>query len=140
MRVEFSGSVTSDMLRSITRGLDADPVVAGRLLVFSGPWPGKGSAPTGANSILVLFPFNRPSLASVLGNTLALSYTGTVLAQGSGEAVWARCVDGAGNFVVDLDVSLPGGGGAVELTIEGGSLTVYAGGIVSMALAGFALP
>ena len=51
-----------------------------------------------------------------------------------------RCTDGAGNFVLDMDVSLPGGGGAVELTTEGATLTVYAGGIVTVSLAGFALP
>lgn len=140
MRVRFAGSVVSDMLRSITRALDANPDAPGRLLVFSGAWPGEGSAPTGANSVLLTYTFNRPSLAGVAGRTLGLSYVASVLAQGSGEAVWARCVDGAGNFVVDLDVSLPDGDGAVHLTTEGGTLNVYAGGLVTMAVAGFTLP
>lgn len=135
MRVEFSNAVISDRLQALTRALDLDPVLPGKLLIYSSTWPGRGVAPTGANQLLATFTFSRPSLSNVTYKTLTLMALGTVLVSVSGDAEWARMVDGAGGFVCDLDVSLPGMGGAVELTTVNNTLTLYAGGELSATLA-----
>lgn len=138
MRVDFSNGVISDRLQALTRALDADPVLPGRLLVCSGTWPGRGAALGVANQVLASFAFARPSLVGVTGTTLTLSALGTILVTVSGDAEWARLVDGAGVFVCDLDVSLPSGNGAVKLTTASGTLTLYAGGELSATVAQFA--
>ena len=53
----------------------------------------------------------------------------------TGEATWARMVNGAGQFVVDLDVGLPTDNTAVKLTTVSGTLMIYAGGELSVTLA-----
>lgn len=135
MLVEFSNAVISDRLQALTRALDLDPVLPGKLLIYSAAWPGRGVAPAPANQLLATFTFNRPSLGGVTFKTLTLNALGTTLVAVSGEAAWARMTDGAGGFVCDLDVSLPGLGGAVELTTANNTLTLYAGGELSATLA-----
>ena len=133
MRVDFSLAVISDRLQALTRALDADPVLPGRLLIYGGAIPPIGQQAAG--QLLTSFSFGRPSLSNVSGRILTLGNPMTILATATGEATWARMVNGAGQFVVDLDVGLPTDNTAVKLTTVSGTLMIYAGGELSVTLA-----
>ncbi len=134
MRVDFSLAIISDRLQALTRALDADPVLPGRLLIYGGTAPSTGQPPDTA-PLLASFSFSRPSLDNVTNKVLTLLNPTTVLVTTTGEATWARMVNGAGQFVVDLDVGLPADNAAVRLTTTSGTLMLYAGGELSVSLA-----
>jgi len=132
----FSSTVISDGLQALTRALDSDPSNPGRIRIYSDPQPSPGQAP-GAATLLALATFPKPSLDNVTGYVLTLNLPATVLVAASGVASWARLENGAGVFVADAVVGLPGSGKPVE--IDNGALvptlTIYAGGDLTIGLA-----
>lgn len=131
--IEFSNSVISDRLQALTRALDSDPNLPGRLLVYSGDRPARGAnAPTGA-FLLATLSFYRPSLDNVLQRVLTLRNPPTTLVSVSGLATWARLVNGAGQFVADMDVGATGD--SAECLINAATSQLYAGGELSVSLA-----
>ena len=134
MRVDFSLAVISDRLQALTRALDADPVLPGKLLVLGGTPSGIGQ-PYSVGDLLVTVSLDRPSLSNVLGRVLTLRNPATVLVTATGEVTWARLVNGANQFVADLDVGLPGSNAAVIVTNSATTMMVYAGGEFSLTLA-----
>lgn len=133
MTINFSQSVVSDRLEALTRGLDAGNS-PGKINIYSGPRPAPGAAIT-SQTLLASVSFQKPSSGGVVGNTLTLNYVaGPVLAVGTGVAVWARFVSGAGAYVADMDVSLEkdadGNPGPGEIHLD--VLQIYAGGSVTI--------
>ena len=135
MRADFSLAVISDRLQSMTRAMDADPVQPARLKIYSAPVPAAGQPPDTA-VLLATLVFPRPSLDNVTNKTLTLLNPSTTLVSTTGEADWARVENGAGQYVVDLDVGAVGDDAAVILNNgTPGSLMLYAGGELSVTLA-----
>ena len=135
MRADFSLAVISDRLQSMTRAMDADPVQPARLKIYSAPVPAAGQPPDTA-VLLATLVFPRPSLDNVTNKTLTLLNPSTTLVSTTGEADWARIENGAGQYVVDLDVGAAGDDAAVILNNgTPGSLMLYAGGELSVTLA-----
>jgi hypothetical protein len=131
--IQFSLAVISDRLQALTRALDSDPVMPGRLLVYSGTRPARGAAPDAGSFLLATLSFVRPSLDNVLQAVLTLRNPPTTLVQVSGLATWARMVNGAGQFVADMDAGITGSG--AECIIAGTSAQLFAGGELSVSLA-----
>jgi hypothetical protein len=135
MRADFSLAVISDRLQAMTRAMDADPVQPARLKIYAAPVPAAGQPPDTA-VLLATLAFPRPSLDNVTNKTLTLLNPSTTLVSTTGEAGWARIENGAGQYVVDLDVGVAGSGAAVILNNgTPDSLMLYAGGELSVTLA-----
>ena len=100
----FALSVISDRLQALTRALDADPALPGKLVIYDGPRPSSGDNPDPVSSVLATCVFPRPSLDSVTTFTLRLRQPLPTMVQTTGLATWARLVDGTGCFVADVDV------------------------------------
>lgn len=131
--IEFSNAVISDRLQALTRALDSDPNLPGRLLVYSGDRPARGANAPASAFLLATLSFYRPSLDNVLQRVLTLRNPPTTLVSVSGLATWVRMVNGAGQFVADMDVGITGSG--AECVIAGDSTQLYAGGDLSVSLA-----
>lgn len=134
----MSLAVISDRLQALTRQLDGDPVLPGRLLVYDGQRPVSGGTPDGCN-LLATVVFNRPSLDNVTGKTLTLLQPNTVLVQWSGLATWARMVNGVGQFVADMDAGVDPATCEVVIRKVSGlpadTAQLYAGGELSITVA-----
>lgn len=102
--MSFALSVISDRLQALTRALDADPALPGKLVIYDGPRPSSGDNPDPVSSALATCVFPRPSLDSVTTFTLRLRQPLPTMVTVTGLATWARLVDGTGRFVADVDV------------------------------------
>lgn len=140
MTATYSLAVISDRLQALTRQLDADPSVPGRMLVYDGPRPASGQMPNPAPTLLAQLIFPRPSLDSVTGTQLTLRNPATALVQATGVATWVRLVNGTGQYVADMDVGIDGDPTADVLIRNANgtpatSTQLYAGGEFSVAMA-----
>ena len=138
--ISYALSVISDRLQALTRALDADPTLPGKLLVYDGPRPAAGGAPDSASSVLATLVFPRPSLNNVTTNVLTLLNPPPTMVTATGLATWARMVSGSGQFVADMDVGTDADTD-VEVVIRkvdnspADTANLYAGGEFSVSLA-----
>lgn len=138
--ISFALSVISDRLQALTRALDADPTLPGKLLVYDGPRPASGGAPDAASSVLATLVFPRPSLNNVTTNVLTLLNPLPTMVTTTGLATWARMVSGSGQYVADMDVGTDADTD-VEVVIRkadnspADTTNLYAGGEFSVSLA-----
>lgn len=139
MSTSYSLAVTSDRLQALTRRLDADPVLPGKLLIFSGARPASGQSPIAGNVLLAQLVFSKPSLDNVTGSVLTLINPATALVQATGDAAWARLQNGSGDYVADMDAGVDASGCEVLIRKANGDLAdtarLYAGGEISVTLA-----
>lgn len=140
MTATYSLAVISDRLQALTRQLDADPSSPGRMLVYDSPRPASGQMPNPAPTLLAQLIFPRPSLDSVTGTQLTLRTPAPALVLVTGVATWVRLVNGAGQYVADMDVGIDGDPTADVLirNADGTPATstqLYAGGEFSVAMA-----
>lgn len=91
-----------------------------RIRIYGDVRPAAGGAET---TLLVEIKLDKPS-GTVAGGVLTLSSSDIPLVLNSGEATWARIVNGGGDWSMDCDVSDESGDAAVKLP----STTLYAGG------------
>ena len=107
--------------------LDAD-TLPGKLMLFAAPRPTEGAAASAP--ALATITLTRPS-----GTTDSNGFAITAAAPGqvltTGDVVWGRFTDGAGNWVMDADVGLA----AANKPLVIDAVTVYAGGFVSLVTA-----
>lgn len=90
--------------------------------VYGGTKPGAiGGTPSSA--MLVEIELTKPA-GTISAGTLTLASTGDGLVAATGEATWARLVNGSGLVVMDADCSDSDGGGEVKLA----ATQLYAGG------------
>jgi hypothetical protein len=90
---------------------------AALLHIYGGTRPAAGA--DSAAPLLVAVPLADPP-GVITGDQLVLSPldSGGVTVLATGDASWARAVDGAGLWLFDCDVSASGGGGDWQLAIE----------------------
>ena len=130
---DFSPAVVSDRLRAFSRFLDLEPAQPGQILIYGSAKPAPGaSAGVGVQPLATLTLY-QPCLDGVVANVMTLLAPPPALVATSGDAVWARFVNGAGQWAFDCLVSLPSGNAPVKLTTATGTLTLYAGGQLSCA-------
>lgn len=139
--IAYALSVISDRLQALTRALDADPTLPGKLLVYDGPRPAAGGAPDAASSVLATLVFPRPSLNNVTTNVLTLLNPPPTMVTATGLATWARMTSGSGQFVADMDVGTDDTLPLPEVIIRkadnspADTTNLYAGGEFSVSLA-----
>lgn len=108
-------TMASDMITAIDAGGSA-----GTLTIYSGSRPATGGAATTALAVL---PLSYPCGTASSGVLTFSAITTDTSADATGTATWARIATSAGNFVVDMSVTVSGGGGDCEL----GSVTINTG-------------
>jgi hypothetical protein len=131
--VNVSPAVVSAMLSAVLAKIDADSINPATLTIYPAPMPSPGSV-LGIGAALCVLYLADPA-GSVDANVLTVTAPISAQRSGSGAATWARLSDGAGNWVMDLDVTLTGGGGAVQLDQVDG----YTGGFITLTAAALML-
>lgn len=88
-------------IAAVTRRLDG-----GQLRVYTGPMPPTSdAAPARDHTLLVEFRFDTPAFhPPVQREAVARPPVGTAIARADGEAHWFRCLDAAGQPVMDARV------------------------------------
>lgn len=135
--MDYSSAVISDRLQALTRRLDSDPALPGRLRIFSAPKPSPGQLP-GAAQELATLSFPKPSLQSVVGKVLTLLLPPTTLIGVTGDAFWGRLESGSGEWVADGVVGLIEGTTVTQpgdFLIVGTSVRLFAGGELTILVA-----
>jgi hypothetical protein len=89
--------------------------------VYDGVRPALGAVPAG--TLLVAIPLPAP-VGTVSSGVLTLTPTTDALNAATGQATWARIVNGNGDLAWDCDVSDASGSGELVLT----ATTLYIGG------------
>jgi hypothetical protein len=128
---DFCPAIVSDRLRAFSRFLDLSLGQPGRLHVYGSARPAKGASAGAGVLPLATLVLYQPCLDGVVGNVLTLLAPVSASVALSGDAVWARFENGAGQWAYDCDVSLPSGTAPVRLTTVSGTLALYAGGQLS---------
>lgn len=108
-------AISTSLSTVLLNAVDADPA-AGYIEFYTGTMPAKPeTAPGGGNTKL------GTCTCSVTSGTVASGvYTFSAItmdsgADATGTAAWARVSDGAGNACFDVDVSVTGGTGTVQM-------------------------
>lgn len=84
----------------------------GRIRIYNGTRPSSGGTPT---TMLVEIPLDEPC-GVVAGGVLTLASSAVPLVANSGNATWARIVNGNGDHAFDCDVStVAAGTGQIQL-------------------------
>lgn len=98
---------------------------AGTINFYTATRPAAGAAIT-SQTLLATVECSLPA-GTVTGGVVTFSaITDDILADKTGAATWVRVLDGNGDWVIDMDVTLTAGAGPVKMP----STQVYQGGIV----------
>ncbi len=128
MTIGLLDTLRSDRLQLILDAIDAtsDEYEGAHLLIYSGDRPTTGGAIDEYDNIL-LAKFALPFPCGTITNcVLTLGSVGNVVGLDNGNASWARITDAVGNFVMDLSVTVTGGGGDIIIS----SVSIVTDGIV----------
>lgn len=125
--VRFVDSVKNSVLTPLKNAIDAGSG-GGTVKLYTGTQPTQASDAVTTQKLLGILTFSQPcgvvasgalSMSTIDPEDIAL-YTGT--------ATWARIADSAGNTVMDVNVSVTGGGGALQLNttsiVSGGPILI----------------
>lgn len=110
---------------------------AGTVKFYTGTQPADPSVAITSQTLLGTLTLSDPC-GSVDGNGL-LTFSGITSdssADATGTATWARFATSAGAAILDCDVSVTGGGGALQLNTTG----IVAGGPISITALSYRLP
>lgn len=101
---------------------------AGTLKIYTGVQPaGPATAPSG--TLLGTLTMTDPAFGNAAnGVATAASITGDSSADASGTAGWARIADSSGTAILDMSVTVSGGGGDLQLD----SVNIVAGGAINV--------
>ncbi len=118
-------TVANARLNAIKDAIDA-AAKPGRIKIYTGPVPDPHGDAITTQVLLAELTFSRPCGTVADGVLTFAAITEEDLAPATGEAAWARIVDGSGTWVADADVGVTSSGAAIELN----TTNIYAGGIV----------
>lgn len=99
-----------------------------QIRLYSGTMPADFGAPQGQPLVTINLD---ASVGTVSGDTLTLDVPPSVTVSASGVIGWGRIISKDGDTIADMTVGMTGSGQAIEVN----SLTVYAGGLLSIASA-----
>jgi hypothetical protein len=133
MTAGYNVTIRNARLNLVRDAIDAGPG-PGTLDFYTAPRPTTGATPTGA-TLLGTTTFSDPCAPDAAGGVLSFNpIAQDPDAADGGPCAWARGQDSAGNFVVDLTVSGPGGGGEIELNnpviVVGGPIIITSAKII----------
>lgn len=128
--VHYATALKNSMLNPIKDAIDAGPG-AGTLKVYTSPMPSLTSDAITTQTLLGTLTFSDPSAAGPSGGVLTASaITQDSSADATGTAAWARIADSTGSVVIDVDITVSGGGGAMQMNttsiVIGGPILISA--------------
>ncbi len=122
--VRYATTLKNSMLTPIRDAIDAG-AGAGTLKVYTSPMATLPSDAITTQTLLGTLTFSDPSGATPSGGVFTASaITQDSSADATGTAAWARIQDSTGTVVMDLDITVSGGGGAMQMN----STSVVIGG------------
>lgn len=128
--VRMTDAVKNSLLSQIKSAIDSG-TSGGTIKIYSGSIPANPTvAPTpGLQNILGTLTFAHPSCGTVSAGVLTMDpITQDSSADDNGTAGWARIANSAGVTVMDVNVSVQGGSGAIQLNttniVAGGPIIV----------------
>lgn len=105
MAMALTTTIRNNRLDQIKNAIDAG-AGAGLLRIYDGVRPASGGA---ATTLLAELTLSDPCAAAAAAGVLTFSaITADAAANATGTATWARIVDSAGNWCVDMSVSTSG--------------------------------
>ena len=117
MTIGFLAALRNNMLDEIKTLIDAG-AGAGLLRIYNGTRPATGGA---ATTLLAELTFSDPSAPAAAAGVLTFSaITQDSSANATGTATWARVVDSAATFVMDMSVGTSG----ADINLNSVSITV----------------
>lgn len=127
MAVRISNAARSAAADAIVDLIDGGTGV-GTLRIYTGAQPaGPATAPTG--TLLGTLTMTDPAFGNAAnGVATAATITGDTSADASGTAGWARIADSSGTAIIDMSVTVAGGGGDLQLD----SVNIVAGGAINV--------
>lgn len=113
--VRYATTLKNSMLTPIRDAIDAGSG-AGTIKVYTAPMATLPSDAISTQTLLGTLTFSDPSGATPTGGTFTASaVTQDSSADATGTAAWARIQDSTGTVVMDVDITVTGGGGAMQM-------------------------
>ena len=100
---------------------------AGLIKVYTAPMPADTTVGITTQTLLGTCTCSDPCGVSATGTLTFSAITQDSAADNSGTAAWARCTNSTGTVVKDHDITVVGGGGALQIV----STTIVAGGPIA---------
>ena len=128
--VRYATALKNSMLNPITAAIDAG-AGAGTLKVYTSPMPSLVTDAITTQTLLGTLTFSDPSAPGASGGVITASaITQDSSADATGTAAWARIADSTGAVAMDVDITVSGGGGAMQMNstsvVIGGPILVSA--------------
>ncbi len=124
--MKITDNLRNDQLASVLSRIDAGSG-PGTIKIYTGTIPADADDALGAQTLLATLTFTDPAApAPALGVLTFSAITEDSAADATGVAAWARIEDSDSNSVFDCDVTVSGGGGAVEIN----TVNIVLGGAV----------
>ena len=121
--VHFAADLKNEVLTPIKNAIDAGGA-AGTISIYSGTMPATVETALTTQVLLGTLTFAF-SCGTIAGGALTMdAITQDSAADATGTAAWARAVDSTGAPVMDLNVTVTGGGGALTMN----TTSIVAGG------------
>lgn len=112
--VHFAASVANAVLAPVMDAIDAGPL-GGTIKIYNGTIPTDADTAVGTQVLLGTLTFSV-SCGSIATKALTMAaITQDSSADATGTATWARIADSTGATVMDIDCSITGGTGALQL-------------------------
>ena len=124
MTIGLATATRTTIANAIISDIDAGGA-AGNLTIYNGTRPATGGA---ATTVLAVLPLSYPCGSAAAGVLTFGTVTSDNSADATGTATWARITTSGGAFVIDMDVTVSGGGGDCQL----GSVSLAIGQQVSV--------
>ena len=126
--LRLTDALRNAMADRISAAVDAGAGL-GTIKLYSGTQPLDADDSLSSNTLLATLTFSDPSAPAASGGVLTFSaITPDALVDATDEVTWARVEDSDGNNVLDVNVTVTGGGGLVEIN----TVNLVAGGSVSV--------
>lgn len=126
----FATAVKNSMLTPIRDAIDAGSG-AGTIKIYTSPMATLPSDAISSQTLLGTLTFSDPSGATPSGGVFTASaITQDSSADATGTAAWARILDSNSVVVADIDITVSGGGGAMQMNttsvVIGGPILISA--------------
>lgn len=124
--IALAEAIRNVRLQAVGTALDAGATPA-TLILYDGTRPDAGAAITGQIA-LATHAFQQPSVAQIDAGVLTFAAIDDAMADAAGKVTWARALDGAGAWVMDMDAGEQGSGADVIIS----KTTLYVGALVKV--------
>jgi len=132
MTMTYSVAAKNARAQALASAIDAG-ASSGSLAIYTGSAPANVGAITD-QALLVTLILPEPCSVGVASGILTLASIPEQMVQATGQAAWARLLDGDGNPLADMTVGVTGSGADIELPtvdlIQGSYVRITAGQIV----------